>query len=149
MRAGTGVVAMDNWTAGDYGGAFAGLIAGLAALGKGLAWLLNWHGAREERRAKKLAAWEASLTQREKEQREKTERRLAEVEGELAHVTARQWALGNSLIECMADLRDHNPGSDALDRAKAVLRAAFPPDFTLPTAFADLVARFDAGGKTQ
>ena len=102
---------MEHWTAGDYGGAFAGVVAALAALGKGLAWLLNWQGAREDRRAQRNAEWEASLTRREKEGREQLEAKFAAIEGRVAQLETQNEALAVSLTDVTDELRRIEPAS--------------------------------------
>src|SRR5690348_16553192 len=110
-------VAMNDWTAGDYGGAFAGVVALLAALGKGIAWLLNWQGAREQRRSQRLAEWEASLVRREKEYREDLEHKFAAIEGEVAELDKQKNALGVALYDVTLALREKDPRHPALTRA--------------------------------
>lgn len=145
-----GVATMEDWTAGDYGGAFAGVVAALAALGKGIAWLLNWQGAREDRRAAKLQAWEDSLTRREKEQREELERRFEQRDAAVAdrdkaidELRHQVGALGASLFDVTAALRTENPTSPALARAAASLRTAFPAEVDVPIGLAELIATLD------
>lgn len=139
-----GVVTMDDWTAGDYGGAFAGAVAVLAALGKGLAWLLNWNGAREQRRAQRLADWEASLNKREQKYTAELESQFAEIKEEVAALRSQNAALGVSLLDVTAALRAKDPRNPALARAAAVLRLAFPLEQTLPPGMSELLGRLDA-----
>lgn len=143
MTGQAGVAQMDNWTAGDYGGLFAGAVAALAGVAKGLAWLLNWRGEREDQRAQKLADWEASLTKREKEYRLELEGKFDAIEGEVAELRTQNGALGVSLLDVTTALRTENPTNPALARAAAVLRAAFPLDRVLPAGFDDLLAQLD------
>lgn len=143
MRALAGVATMDDWTAGDYVGLVGGAVAALAALGNGIAWLLNWRGAREDRRAAKLQKWEESLNRREQDYRETIEHRLAEVGGELERVNGRLGTLGVALFDVSLALRDADPENAALVRVVTVLRTAFPTEDVLPEGVAALLARLD------
>ncbi len=108
---------MDDWSAGDWGGAFAGVIAVTATVGKGLAWLLNWNEARSSGREARLASWESSLVAREKAYREEIEGQLAATRGELARVEIELGVLREVLGEVTAELHRHAPDSPALARA--------------------------------
>lgn len=112
---------MDDWTAGDWGGLVAGFVAGLAALGKGLAWLLNWNESRSTGREARLAAWEKSLADRERAYREEIETKLVQAEENLDRVTQRIAQLCGVLRDVTAALRGHDPDSPALSRAEHVL----------------------------
>lgn len=117
----TGGVRMDNLTAGEVGGVFAGAVAALAALGKGLAWLLDWNDARTSGREARLEAWERSLVDREKAYREEIEGQLATTRAELARVEADFTTLRAVLAEVTAELHRHVPDSPALARAARAL----------------------------
>lgn len=119
---------MHNLSAGEVGGVFAGVIALFAAVGKGLAWLLNWHSERTDQRSKRLEQWEQSLVRREVEYRETIEAKLASLEGEVLRLRTQQGALSFSLLEVAVAHRDKEPDSPALARAAASLRQAFPPE---------------------
>lgn len=122
-----------DWSpAAQAGGAFAAVLGLLAALGKALAWLLNWHGERTDRKSSRLSEWEANLVRREKEYRETLEANLAALQTQVLSLRVDISALGHSLIEVTVELRDLDPDSAALQRATDVLRAAFPPAFDVP-----------------
>ena len=136
---------MEDWTAGDYAGLFAGIVAMLAALGKGIAWLLNWHGERSERRSARLAEWEASLDRREKEQRESLEHRFASLEHNYNRLRSDVTALRGSLLEVTMELHALDPGSAAIAKAASVLAAAYPTIEDIPPEMRELVDRLDEG----
>lgn len=134
-----GAARMDNLSAGEVGGIFAGVIAVLAAAGKGLAWLLNWNNERTEAKQKRLDAWEESLARREREYREGIETELAELKGEMMRLRTQQGALSFSLLEVAIAHRNKDPESPALARAAAALKQAFPPEFGFPPEIAELI----------
>lgn len=113
---------MDDWSAGDWGGAFAGVLAALAALGKGLAWLLDWNRAGLSSREARLQRWEESLAGREKIYREEIEQHLAETRAELDKVERTMAIMRAVLSEVMLELRHHVPNSPALTRAAETLK---------------------------
>lgn len=124
---------MDNWTAAaQAGGAFAVVLGALAALGKGLAWLLNWHGERSDGKSARLAAWEGSLVAREKEYREGIEGHLEDLQREVSGLREDIGTLGVSLLEVTTELRILDPDSAALAGAGGALKRAFRPSFPLP-----------------
>lgn len=112
---------MDNWSAGEAGGAFAGLVAALAVVGRGLAWLLDWNNARSDNREARLTSWERNLVEREKAYREEIEGQLAATRTELAQVERQVGALRSALSDVTAELRRHTKDSPALMRAAALL----------------------------
>ena len=113
---------MDDWSAGDWGGAFAGVVATLAALGKGLAWLLDWNRAGLSSREVRLQRWEESLAGRERAYREEIEQHLAETRAELDQVSHTMAVMRTVLAEVMNELRHHVPDSPALTRAAEALK---------------------------
>lgn len=116
---------MDNFSIGEAGGIFAGLVATLAALGKGIAWAVGWNDRRDRLREAKLSAWEDSLNRREIEQRRNTEQRLIAMEASVA-------VMRRALIRVTSELRIANPESSALAIAEEALRSAYPVDFDTP-----------------
>lgn len=135
------VAPMDDWgsTAAQAGGAFALVLGGVAAIGKALAWLLNWQGERSDAKSAKLQAWEDSLDRREKDQRTRLEARFARLEGLVI-------VLRDSLLDVTVELRLHDPQSAALAKATEVLRGAFPPEFALPADMMNLTRKLDGEG---
>jgi uncharacterized coiled-coil protein SlyX len=113
---------MDDWSAGDWGGAFAGVVAMLAAIGKGLAWLLDWNRAGLTSREMRLQRWEESLAGRERAYREEIEQHLAETRVELDKVERTVGLMRAVLAEVMTELRHHVPDSPALTRAADALK---------------------------
>lgn len=132
---------MDDWSAAQAGGAFGAVVMVFAAFGKGLAWLLNWHGERSDGKAAELRAWQDSLVKREKDYREGIETDLGELKGEVIKLRGDIGALGHSLLEVTIELRELDPRSAALARATAVLQQAFPPSFAVPNDMAVLARR--------
>lgn len=119
---------MDDWTAGDVGGVFAGAVTLLASAGGGIAWLLNWHGARDDNRAERLRTWEKSLAERERAYRLEIEGRLDETEEQLAQVKMEleSQRLTASLaveavVELAAEIHANTPHSASLARLKLLL----------------------------
>jgi uncharacterized coiled-coil protein SlyX len=112
---------MSEWGAGEAGGVFAGAVAALAVLGKGLAWLLNWNETRSSGREVRLAAWEHSLAERERAYREEIEGALAATRAELARVEHDLDTLRGVLGAMAAELHRHAPESPALARAARAL----------------------------
>ena len=130
---------MDHLSAGEVGGVFAGFVALIAALGKGLAWLLDWDSKRTLAKEHRLRSWEISLDEREKEYREAIETKMADLEGEVLRLRTQQGALSFSLLEIAVAHRDKDPDSPALARAATMLRQAFPPEFGFDPAIAELI----------
>lgn len=131
---------MDNLSAGEVGGIFAGIVALLAAIGKGLAWAVGWADRRDENRAAKLKAWEESLNRRELDQRKATGVRLRAMETALT-------LMRRALLDVTGELRQHAPRSEALANAELALRTAFPIEWDMPAELEDLLHKFDEGKK--
>ena len=147
MAAGSGV---ESLSIGEVGGWIGGAIAVLAALGKGLAWLLNWNEARRDDKENKLKVWEDSLLKREMAYRTEIERRLNEVQEELAEtkdVADKQSHRITTLIYAVEDLADelkrHAPEAPALARAKRLLSTLKLTE--TPDDLAALAQQVDAG----
>ena len=105
---------MEQISGGEAAGYFAGLVALMAALGKGLAAAVGWVDRNARSRDAKLAAWEESLARREVDMRQRTEGRLAAVEHALTEVRS-------VLAVVTIELRKHSPNNAVLDRAEAAL----------------------------
>lgn len=116
---------MDNLSAGEVGGIFAGIVALLAACGKAIAWAVGWTERRDAHREAKLKAWEDSLNRREVEQRQRTEQRLHAMEAGMA-------VMRRALITVTSELRAENPASPGLAIAEEALRSAYPIDWETP-----------------
>lgn len=136
---------MDEWTAGDYTGLGGGVVVILGAMGKGLAWLLNWNGERSDAKAARLRAWEESLVRREKEARAAMELRFRGLEVAVIKLRRLTGALRACLQEVTTDLRIHAPDSAAADRAESMLRNAWADmlDFEVPEDLAELTRLLD------
>lgn len=135
---------------GDAGGVFAGVVAGLYAIGKGLAWLLNWQNARGEDRSKRLKVWEESLDRRERDLRLSMEAELGELRDEveaqgrdLADQTAINQLTRMALVEVTTELERRAADSLALQRAKALLHRTEPNALLLPSDIATLARAAD------
>lgn len=127
---------MSDFSPGEAGGVFAGLVAALAVLGKGLAWLLNWNETRAQGREARLKAWEESLAEREKKHHEEVEHRLATTDQRLQLVTA-------VLFEMVGEMQLLDPGSAVVAKARVILQQAYPLDFETPADLQTLVRRID------
>lgn len=139
-----GTTTMDGISLGESGGIFAGVVALLALLGKGIMWVTNLHEERSASKAAKLQAWEDSLARREQEQRAELEEKFGELQAEVATSHSQIGALAVALFDVTSALRGNDPTSPALTRAAATLRAAFPMDHNVPVTFRELLARLDA-----
>jgi hypothetical protein len=144
-------ISMSDLDVGQAGGIFAGVVAFIAMVGKGLAWLLNWQGARREAKEKRLRSWEASLDRREREYREGIEKDFDELRdeaailrGDVGRMREQQAAIGFSLLEVTLELRAHVPASPALTRIAAVLRRVYPPEHGIPPEMAELLRALEA-----
>lgn len=128
---------MDNVSAGEAGGVFAGVVALLAVVGKGIDWLFARAERRTREKDQRLAAWEESLDRREKAQRVEMNLRLRDLfEG--MHL----------LIGTTADLieahRRIDPESAAIKLAEAALRKVYLLDFDTPPDLAELIGEVEA-----
>ena len=140
---------MDQMSAGEVGGVLAGALALLAALGKALAWLLNWDGARKNDREGRLAAWEKSLVEREKDYRAEIEGRLDQVQKDLAEAKVLAEVLNrnvSTLVIAVGDLASeleaHAPQALSLIRARKLLESLqLTPT---PASLAQLARKIDA-----
>ncbi len=121
------------------GGKAAGILAILVALGRGIAYLLNWQGARDERRAAKMREWEESLQRREREYRERIESDLEALHRDVASLRGTVARVCNAGAGLALELRKHDPDSAALERWQRVLQGAFPTDPVLPSDMSSLV----------
>lgn len=135
---------MEDWEAGDWGGLFAGFVAGAAALSKGLAWLLNWNEARSSGREARLVSWEVNLVARERAYREEIEGQLSAARIDLARLEAEVEQLRAVLFDVTTDLHRHAPVSPALSRAVRLLGMAYPIDPATPADLTALAAQVDA-----
>lgn len=145
----TGGIPPEGFSAGEIGGVFAGIVAGLAALGKGAAWLLNWNEARTSSKQARLEKWEASLAERERAYREEIEERLKHSEeriqsmaAEIVTLRSNQITLTAGVVDLATDLDRHAPTSPVLESVIRQLKALPLAD---PSPVLDaLVAKFDA-----
>jgi hypothetical protein len=119
-------------SAGEVGGVFAGIVAGLVALGHGLRWLLGWSDRRSSTRTAKLDAWQRQLDEREQRIADQQAEYWNRVERELEQSRRERAALlgGYQLIATAMRLVD--PDNDALRRADELIRSAFLLDPLLP-----------------
>lgn len=120
-RADAGAFTMDGFSWAEIGGRAIGGAAVLAAIGRSLAWLLNWQGARDERKAARMREWEDSLIRREKDYREQIERKINSLERSMQRVCR----VGSQLAHA---LRRHSPDEEVLRQWDIALRTAFPVD---------------------
>lgn len=155
-RMSTGGIPPEGISAGEVGGVVAGVIALVAAIGKGLAWLLNWNEARTSNRQARLEKWEASLVERERSYREEIEARLEQAEERLQHaedktatmattianLRSNQAALTIAVVDLATDLDVHAPTSPVLLGVIRSLRKLALPEPS--PALEALAARLDA-----
>lgn len=135
-------------SAGEIGGIFAGVVALLAALGKGAAWALNWNDARVNSRSAKLQKWHEELTEREARIDAQINARLNTLESSYdrlndAHALVLQ-RLDRSRMAyrvIAAELIEIAPHSAALVQAQMILTEPFPTDILVGGD--DLVRKID------
>lgn len=140
---------MSELSAGEVGGVLAGALAALAAVGKGLAWLLNWNDTRRQDKEGRLAAWERSLVDREKAYREEIEARLDQVQEDLAaakvlaeELTRNVSTLVIAVGDLASELESHAPHALSLLRARTLLETLkLTP---VPPGLATLARKIDA-----
>lgn len=130
-------------TPGEAGGMFAGILALLALVGRGIAWIVGWSDARAISRSAKLDQWHKELVERDRELDARDDRRLAALEGQVAELTRAvdKWRTAFHLVS--AELLQKNPKSVALMQAQKILAEAFPlhlDDMAVP---ADMGAQLD------
>lgn len=134
-----GALRMDNVSAGEVGGIVAGVLAALAALGKGIAWIVNWDKATRDTKEERLTKWEANLVNRERDYREEIEGRLKDLQTDL--ITAKGIAeklnttvttLVIAVEDLTSELESHAPNALSLKRARMLLQSLHlrptPPD---------------------
>lgn len=138
-----GAARMDNWSAGEVGGTFAGIVALLASIGGGIRWLANWGDRRAQLRDAKLDKWEQSLTERERAYRVTMETELGELRDEMAELRGELHHTRNALFGVTLELRRVDPGNKALLSAETLLRVAFPVDFHTPGDMAEAAHRIE------
>lgn len=125
---------------GEVGGVFAGIVALLYAIGKGIAWLLNWNDARASTRTAKLDAWEVKLDKRETEFEAKTDARMTTMEHEMTAMGRENRALRTAFQRVAVRLQFFSPNDPALADAERILAQAIPLEpFTPP----DMTKRLD------
>lgn len=144
---------MSDLNASEAAGIFGGVLTLLGLVGGAIAWLLNYQGARSDRKAERMRAWEESLLRREREYRENIENELAELRRDREHDAVEHQRMRNHIVvlrdtlsNLVGEVKRLDPTSAALARADRMLRAAFTPDFTLPADMAELLMKFDEGG---
>lgn len=120
-------------SAGEIGGIFAGLVALLAAIGKGAAWALNWNDARQNSRSAKLEAWHSELADREAKLDAEIADRLARVERDHLMLTKNHTELllrferYRSAYSVLAtELVRVGTGSEALEQARLLISEPLP-----------------------
>jgi hypothetical protein len=123
---------MSDPTAGEAGGAFAGVVALLIAIAHGVRWWIGWTDRRAATRAAKLDAWQRELQAREERFDVAQANHWARVEKELGQLRGEHAALLGGYQLIAAALRVLDPQNDALKRADDLLRSAFPIEPCLP-----------------
>lgn len=139
---------MDDWSAGDVGGLFAGVVSLLGSLGLAARYLFGRADKAHAAEEKRLAAWRTSLDNRERNERLTRERRLARLEKAVAWLEQLTSDQREVLVKVAVELELHNPHSLALAAAKIQLTKRYPGfyepvDDELPDDQATMVARLD------
>lgn len=136
---------------GEIGGIFAGIIALLAAIGKGLQWLLNWKDARENTRSAKLDRWHRELLAREAHLAREQTAYQQRIEDRLEVIDTQNQALRIAFDLVAGKLRKVAPEDAALVQAEQLLAAAFPLVPKIPRGMSAKLAEIEdpQGGDVQ
>lgn len=138
---------MPDPSAGEVGGIFAGVVALLIAIGKGIGWLMGWDERRATTRTAKLDAWHEELKDREREIDRKQDDLSRQTEVRLRALA--RWAVTlqhqvtaavNAHQIVAAGLRQEHPDHPALGLADELLKSAFPLDPAVPAVLAALLS---------
>lgn len=132
-----------GFSAGEAGGVFAGIVALLAALGKGVKWLLGFRERQAVTRAAKLQAWHDELEARERRLEERQAEYQASIERKLKVFEGQNMALRMAFEMVAAPLRALEPHNRELAQAEQLLRAAFPLDPDITPDFKGLLGRIE------
>ena len=130
-------------TGGEVGGYFAGAVALLAVIGKGIKWLTNFKERQAESRAAKLQAWHDELQAREKRLDDKQAEYQADIERRLRVVMKQSVALRMAFEMVAAPLRAIDPANKELAQAEQLLRSAFPLDPDMPPDFGMMLSKIE------
>lgn len=148
-----GVATMDQVSAGEAGGIFAGVVALLYALGRGVGWVWTKIEGRIDKRAaenvsesERLGAWRKALDHEAKALREGIKAELEAVKLELAEVRLQSVALAAGLLDVALELDGHAPQSPALARLGETLRQVWKVSTEIPPEMAVLLARLEKKG---
>lgn len=155
---------MNDPSAGEIGGIFAGIVGLLVAMGHAIKWWLGWTDRRAATRAAKLEAWHRELVdERARLDNEKAEI-IAEIKGQLAANKAQLDSLtqSNDKLEASngrlreqvtavlagfrlvaAALHASDPYNPALGHANEIFKAAFPLEMLLSPELAAAAAKLD------
>lgn len=115
---------------GEVGGIFAGVIALLYAIGRGVKWAFGWADRRLDKRTTELEAWHGRLAKREAEFEAAVNARLTVLERE-------NRALRLSFQHVSAALHQVDPDNPALVMAARILAQTIPLDPDLPSDMTD------------
>lgn len=124
-RTGGTVSDLPNVSPGEVGGIFAGTVAVLAALGKGIQWLFNWNDTRVASRSEKLQQWHDELTTREDRLEALQNELHAKIEQRLNAAERENRAFRQAFDLVVSALRQQDPQNPALIEAQNVLDLAF------------------------
>jgi hypothetical protein len=133
---------MNDPTAGEVGGIFAGVVALLAVMGKGLRWWLGWTDRRAATRAAKLDAWHKQLDEREQRIDRQQEEYWARIQGEIDRLRSENAAVLSAYQLIAARLRAQDPDDEALKRADELLRSTLL-ESALPATFTAIARKLD------
>ncbi|AMK18688.1 hypothetical protein [Sphingobium sp. MI1205] len=130
-------------SSGEVGGVLAGVVAMGVAVGKGLAWLINWRDVRASTRSAKLDKWHEELARREKDLDDKLDHRMNGLERQVGDLTVAvdKWRMAFHMVA--AELLQRHPQSAALMQAQKILAEAFPIHLAVPEDMARALGRID------
>lgn len=121
---------------GEIGGVFAGVVAILYAIGKGIKWAVGWNDARTASKAAQLEAWEAKLARRE-------EAFEAQIEARMTAMERENRGLRLAFQHVSARLHHLAPDDPALALAERILAQAIPLEPFIPPDMADKLGEME------
>lgn len=133
---------MDNVSAGEVGGIFAGLTAVAAVVGKMVASIVSWDKDQRRSKEERLSKWEENLVKREREYREEIEGQLEQVRADLHIAKGIATELNHTVStlviaveDLTSELESHAPKAASLMRARRLLQSLHvrptPPDLAM------------------
>lgn len=141
---------MNDPSAGEISGIFAGIVALLGSLGAGVRWVVITRKDARISHEQKLEKWEIGLNAREAKIESEERAYRAAIEAKLAALDARHEQMSREhsalrlAFEIVAsEIRAKDPMNPALKRAEQLLQAAFPLMPAVPSDMAQQLQAID------